>query len=324
MAKLLDLSDKEMQNLQKKKIYYYLCKDEDEILSLTGYRARGMANLAYDAVITTYNFHAHELLHLLINYKLRRLPLYTHPFLQEGFAVAFGGRGGLGPNSLLNVAKFLFQTQFVELESILDGEAFRQQDASLSYSSAGLYNRFLLEKLGPQSYLQLYRTHSAGSARIASQRITLDELPDSSAWNSYISGEAVRNPITLDTMAASSHLIFNADSIRISEDSSHYYFRIDNVALLAAKEHFPSYRSKSFEELLPGRKYNGAKYLIRASAGEISIYNLFTNTLIDNYAASLSMLPMQIVRSDGKYTFGVRKEIFENLIFFPLANRKEK
>ena len=84
VAALLGLRDRDMQTLQKEKIYYYLCKDEDEIQRLTGFRARGMCNLAYDAVITTYNNHEHELMHLLVNYRLRRLPLYTHPMLQEG------------------------------------------------------------------------------------------------------------------------------------------------------------------------------------------------------------------------------------------------
>jgi hypothetical protein len=300
-----------MRTLREKKIYYYLCKDEDEIMRLTGFRARGMANLAYDAVITTYNYHVHELLHLLINYKMRQLPLYTHSFLQEGFAVAFGGRGGLGPNSLLLAGKFLFESQSVDLPTLLDGGSFSQLDASLSYSSAGLYNKFLLEKLGLKSYLQLYRTHSAISASAASRGISPEELPDSSVWNSWIASGAGRNPITLDTITSSSKRIYETDSISIAEDTSGFYFRIADVAVLPAKEYFHSYRSTTFQELVPGGTYHGEKYLIRASADDISIYNLFINTLICSYAASLSLPPTQVHRSGGSYSFRVRKDIFD-------------
>jgi len=81
---VLNYTEQEIQLLKKEKIIYILCNDEDEIKVLTGYKARGMFNLAYDYVITTFNCHYHELLHLLMNYKLKNIPLYTHPVAEFG------------------------------------------------------------------------------------------------------------------------------------------------------------------------------------------------------------------------------------------------
>ncbi|MCZ7612273.1 MAG: hypothetical protein M5T52_01650 [Ignavibacteriaceae bacterium] len=56
----MKFTDEEKKTIQKEKLIYILCKDENEIEKLTGYKARGMGNLAYDYVITTYNCHYHE------------------------------------------------------------------------------------------------------------------------------------------------------------------------------------------------------------------------------------------------------------------------
>ena len=94
---ILTLSNEDMAMLAREKILYVLTESEQSIKNITGYASRGQYNLAYDAVISTYNAHFHEVAHLLINFKIRRPKLYTHPFLQEGIAVALGGRGGLSP-----------------------------------------------------------------------------------------------------------------------------------------------------------------------------------------------------------------------------------
>jgi hypothetical protein len=94
MADLLRLEENQRKLLEEEKIIYILCMDENEIKKLTGFATRGIYILALDEIITTYNCHFHELAHLLINFKLKNLPLYTLPFLQEGFAVA-GRSGGL-------------------------------------------------------------------------------------------------------------------------------------------------------------------------------------------------------------------------------------
>jgi hypothetical protein len=142
--------------LKKEKIIYILCKDEDEIEKLTGYKARGMFNLAYDYVISTFNCHYHELLHLLMNYKLKNIPPYTHSFLQEGFAVSFGGRGGKEPEVILNLGCFIAESKFLEYKELLSLDKFRNFDVSMSYPLSGLYNNFIISNFGIDNYLKLY------------------------------------------------------------------------------------------------------------------------------------------------------------------------
>ncbi|MDR3666096.1 MAG: hypothetical protein P4L35_04560, partial [Ignavibacteriaceae bacterium] len=79
ISKRLGLSSKDLALLSDKKIKYFLCRDEAEIKNLTGFNTMGMYYLPYDYLITIYNSHYHELLHLLMNFKLKTLPLYTLP-----------------------------------------------------------------------------------------------------------------------------------------------------------------------------------------------------------------------------------------------------
>ena len=129
MTEILSFTETERNQLKEKKIFYFLCKDEEEIQKVTGFATRGIFILAQDYVITTYNTHYHELLHFLINYKLRKLPLYTHPFLQEGFAVAFGGRGGLDAHTISEMGVFLIKSGFANYKELLSKLDFQKTDA---------------------------------------------------------------------------------------------------------------------------------------------------------------------------------------------------
>ena len=166
MIKLLQISDDRMNLLQKEKINYILCKDQNEIKKISGFDTRGIYILAYDEVITTFNTHYHELSHLLMNFKLQNLPLYTLPFFQEGFAVAVGGRGGIGRNILLNIGYFLEKSGYLKFNAILSKEDFMSENASMTYPAAGLYNYFLISNYGINSYINLYLKYSGTSKQV--------------------------------------------------------------------------------------------------------------------------------------------------------------
>ncbi len=310
MATLLDFDQQEIQILQENKIYYYLCQDEDEIERITGFRTRGMYSLAYDAVITTYNTHYHELVHLLINYKLHRLSLYTHPFLQEGLAVAFGGRGGLDYRVVLPLGDFLINSQFVEISELFDRQSFMQMDASLSYPIAGLYTRFLLETKGIGFYLNLYQKHNGEADDPFVRRIQVAELPADSSFRSYVSNSFKQELISLEQASPQSNIIIENDSVKVFQDDQKYYFLMQDYLLLNTDLHFPRYASKKFREVLPHRTYHGEKYLIRVTADEISVYNLFTNELIASYVASFVLPPTAVPKQERGYYFSIDKTVF--------------
>jgi len=314
MAGELQLTDQDLRTLRDQKIDYYLCRDESEIERLTGYRARGMYNLAYDAIVSTYPAHFHELTHLLVNFKLRRLPLYTHPFLQEGVAVACGGRGGMEPGVLLSLGSFLFRSGFVDDSTLLDKKEFGQLDASLTYPASALYTRYLIGTMGMGKYLELYRTHSGVAGDPAVTRITADELGGDSAWQSYVRMSASNEAIAIDHAPVDARLVLEDPTTRVTEDSARYYFQLSGSVLVPSEEVFPTYRSRKFEELFPGKTYRGEKYLIRVNEEEVAVYNLFTDNLLASYAASFTIPPKQVPRSGGRFSFSIEKRLFDEPI----------
>ncbi len=314
MAGLLKLDKRDMSTLREQKIRYYLCRDEEEIERLTGFRVRGMYNLAYDAVVTTYNTHFHELLHLLVNYRLRHMPLYTHPFLQEGFAVAYGGRGGLDPDVLLPLGRYLYQSQDVELASLLESDGFKQLDPSLSYPAAGLYNRFLVETMGIESYLALYREFSSSSGGAAASRIPSEILPGDTAWCRYIQVSTARSAISLDSLPTQAQILFDNGSEQVAKDDERYRFLLPDGAVFPGRERYPRYVSRAFADAFPGKTYTGDKYMILVTAEQVSVYNLFTNNLIASYAAAFATPAEKVPRVGDRYMFSVRREVFDDLL----------
>ena len=311
IAELLNFGDRELKELETHKIYYILCKDEEEIKLLTGFQTRGMYNLAYDFVITTFNAHYHELLHLLMNFKLQRLPLYTHPFFQEGFAVAFGGRGGKEPDVILRLGLFLYNSEMLDYSSLLSREDFYRVNVSLSYPVSGLYSKFLVEQIGIEEYLGLYQKFSGTADEVEKMEIHENELPGRADWNEFADDYSQKTAIDFEDSEVQTQLIYDGASARIFEDSLSYYFNLRDTLLIGADANTKGYRSKKFSRVFKNREYQGEKYLILADSNEISIYNLFSNNLIANYVSSFSESHAPVPSENGLYYFSVRKYIFD-------------
>jgi hypothetical protein len=311
MDTILQFSKADLQTLHQQKILYYLCKDEDEIERLTGYRTRGMYNLAYDAIISTFNTHYHELAHLLINFKVRSSKIYCHPFLLEGFAVAVGGRGGINSDVTLHLGSFLNETQMVSYADLLAKQGFEGMDPSMSYPAAGAYNAFLLETLGSDAYLKLYLHHCGSSDDAAVTTISESELPPPVRWTEYLEklhhGESIKLQIPSET----GRLVYHSDTVSFLHVSDVYVFKIHRSVLIGEGTAEKKYRSKKFEELMPGIPYHGYKYMVSADSQSVSIYNLLTNNLIASYIASFSAAPMMVPVEDGAFCFSVQINTFD-------------
>ncbi len=318
----LNLSIKQIENIRSQKIYYYLCKNEDEIEKLTGFRTRGIYNLAYDYLITTYNNHYHELMHLLINLKLQQLPLYTHPFFQEGFAVAFGGRGGKEPKVILDLGIFLHRSDMLHYSSLMSKKGFYKVDVSLSYPLSGLYNYFLIKEIGIESYLYLYLKYSGSAEMVNKMIISKEDLPSDSKWESFLDSYSNDNIIFLECAQNDFHKIYHEPSIRVSENQAYYFFQIKDTLLILTGNHPEGYKSKKFIELFKDQKYQGEKYLITANSDEVAIFNLFTNNLIADFVSSFS-IPMKLVPGkDGFFEFYVLKSLFDESLTEILKQKK--
>jgi hypothetical protein len=309
----LSFTIKEKDLIKQNKIYYFLCKDETEIQKVSGFTTRGIFILAQDYIVTTYNTHYHELLHFLINVKLRKLSLYTHPFLQEGFAVAFGGRGGLDAHTISEMGVYLVKSGFANYSELLSRKDFQSMDASISYSVSGLYTAFLIKRIGIEKYLNLYKKYSASLDLKLIDRIDVNELPDEKEWSEFVDSLIDNNPVRIyeEKDYSEFDLITKQNGFEVYENEIEYLFRVKDTLLITSGEKISDYQSKIFKEQLPKRRYNSEKYLIIANSNEVSLYNLFLNNLIGKYIASFS-IPMKIVNNrDGLYEFVVKKDLFD-------------
>jgi len=316
MSEILSFTEKERNQLKEKKIFYFLCKDEEEIQKVTGFATRGIFILAQDYVITTYNTHCHELLHFLMNFKLRELPLYTHPFLQEGFAVAFGGRGGLEAHTISEMGVFLIKSGFANYKELLNKLDFQKTDASISYPISGLYSDFLIKNIGIENYLKLYRKYSSTSDKVLSERINEEDLLSDDKWNLFIDSLSFQNPVVIKTELSvlDYELITKQTDFEVYENEEEYLFRIKDTLLIITPTIISNYKSKIFSQHFPYRKYNSEKYLIIANQNEISVYNLFANNLIGKYVASFSIPPQNVSFKNGFYEFIVKKDLFDGTL----------
>jgi hypothetical protein len=316
MFDVLKYTKRQKELIKQKKIYYFLCKDESEIRKVTGFATRGIYILAQDYVITTYNTHYHELLHFLINFKIRKLPLYTHPFLQEGFAVAFGGRGGLDAHTISEMGVFLVKSGFANYAELLSRKDFHNTDASISYPISGLYIDFIIKHIGIEKFIDLYKKYSASLDLNLIDRIDVNELPDQKKWGEFVDPLIDKNPVRVFDVKDYSEfdLIVKHKDFEVYQNEDVCLFRVKDTLLISFEEKISNYQSKIFNEHLTNRNYNSEKYLIIANQNEVSIFNLYSNNLIGKYVASFSIPPKTVPTNNGFYEFVVNKNLFdENL-----------
>ena len=305
IAHLLKYNDERISRLKQNKINYFLCKDENEIKQLTGFNARGLYYIPYDYIITTYTCHYHELLHLLMNYKLNNLYLYTLPFLQEGFAVAFGGRGGKEPDVILDMGLFLVKSGFLDYNSLLSKQQFYQSDISMSYPVSGMYNKFLIDEAGIDKYLELYQKYSASEDNIEILTIDSAELPPYNRWQNYVNAYYDSSIIISQANTEEYKVVAEkSNKYKISSNDGYYLFQIKDTLLLQP-EYPLKFKSKLFGEILPNRNYKWEKYAVIADSNEISVYNFYSNNLIAKYVRGFSIAQQPVKSENGLYRYPV-------------------
>jgi hypothetical protein len=311
ISHLLKYSGEQIENLRKNKIHYFLCTDESEIKQLTGYSARGLYYIPYDYIITTYNCHYHELLHLLINFKLKSLYLYTSPLLQEGFAVAFGGRGGKEPRVILDMGLFLVKSGMLDYNSLLTKPDFYQSDISMSYPVSGIYNKFLIQTDGIEKYLGLYQKYSTTENNINDLNFDKSDLPPDDKWKRFIDSYFDSTIIIAPENKSEFKLIAKGYNYKISGNNYFYLFQIKDTVLLSPRNSLAGYKSKLFSEIFPSREYHSEKYAIIADSNEISVYNFYSNNLEAKYVRGFDIHQQPVKFTNGYYRFLISLKLFD-------------
>lgn len=309
---LLKLSDADMALLAREKILYILSESEQSIKNITGYASRGQYNLAYDAVITTYNAHFHEVAHLLVNFKFRTPTLYTHPFLQEGIAVALGGRGGLSPEPLFTFADFALQSGFLEAGDLLTLSGFAQTPPSMSYPVAGFVVQNFIAEHGMDTFLKLYKQYSSNK---------FEDIPsiDNEDFEIEVMNSAPYKSLNLldeNFDFTSLNTIDTCKNNSIYEDAEAYYFNIKDTLLIESDTNLSPtiYQSSKFEEVFPDDDYHQQRYLLIVNDAEIALYDLFTNTLLTNHVAGFQRNPTPFRTDNSSFKFSIDKGVLNALI----------
>ena len=322
-AALLGYTEKQLETIRRNKIEYLLCRDSKEVSKLTGYENRGMYELPSDRIITCYHAHYHELVHLMVNFKLQQLPLWTHPLLQEGIAVALGGRGGLAPPVVAEMAAYLVESGMASVSDLLPAEGFNQVHNTINYPVSGLYCKFLLEQIGAEPFFELYRKYSGSSSQLRKVNIVSTDIPNDSLWSDFVTETSLEHLIDLNETDSGYFEVYRDSTLVVAENGQKLLFQVSGKVLIGGNEEFTDYRNAAILESFGGLKYRGEKHGIIADSSEIKIYNLYTGNLIANLVSAFR-IPSQSVSYDGKYyRFVADHDIFEENFVQELKGRSQ-
>ncbi len=308
ISTLFEFSTEQEECIKKNKILYILCSDEREVELLAGYAARGIYNLAYDAIITSYNSHYHELVHLLVNFKIKKNRLYTHPFFLEGIAAALGGRGGIHQRILLETGSFLYISGFTELEEIISFEDFRNTDPSISYALSGIYCYYLLHQVGIDSFLNIYKSYSGNSDEVSSMLVQINNLPSQNGMVEFIAEHFPKQISFENNINEEKVIVYSDGENLIFENESDYIFLLSSTLLLNSEFVYPDYKSTKIKELKLDSLYMNEHYLIICTESEISIYDLHLNMLINSYIQTLNFKYQPVPKKGNHYFFRIPKK----------------
>jgi len=324
LVALLEFDEHQKQLLEKEKIYYILCKDEKEIEEVTGFNTRGIFLTAFVEVVTTYNTHYHELAHLLMNYKLKNLSLYTLPFFQEGFAVAVGGRGGMAKRVVLDIGYYLQESGILTYDSIITNEGFYNEDASLTYPVAGLYNAFLLKELGAGQYLKLYRCVNTSIDNLDNILVSSLHLPDYTEFLFFLKDYSENPCIYVDENDTNKIYIElgNRDSLIVkagmfNKIKDYFKFSIRSPFVFSPQDFgvvSSNYISRDYIDITGDTSHISRvlKYGITADTNSVNLYNFYTNEVIASYIRNFTIDNKSVPLINSKYEFFIRDDVFEN------------
>jgi hypothetical protein len=313
VADTLGFTISEKRLLEKEKIIYTFCADESEVENITGFKAKGIAILGSDEIVTSYQTHFHEVAHLLINYKLKKLGLYTLPFFMEGFAVALGGRGGMAPRVVTDVGYYLQKTGFLTYDSILTHNQFYSTDANMSYAVSGLYNSFLLNELGGEKYLELYRNMNGSVDFVKNIEGSSLNLPDIAKWDSFLVFYNDHPDVFFDINDNSEAVrIGNAGYVPVFKNGNVKFFisRYQFVGFDELKEDDKGYFSRLFISMFPLDSLeacNPAEIGLFVDSISVNVINFYNDEVIVNYIKNLSVLNNYVPYKDHKFEFFIKE-----------------
>lgn len=336
MADTLGISKLDLRHLQSTKIDFYYCASDSQVEQLTGRRTRGLYDKASSDIISSFFPHHHEVVHLLMDYKLRNAPLFIHPLFEEGVAVHYGGRWGKSTESLMPLGIFLYEQGLVELDSLLRYQTFKNSsEADISYPLAALFNRFIMEKVGREKYLALYRKFG-GSSKMLSE-LPVDSVKarvlrsvSISDWdkfvavfNDYLNSYKTKHYAALPGSTGHGETVVNAESVVVRSNEQWLEFEFVKGASAAPKGNLLFGKSESglengsamfAEHYGDGIPFEGYRYGVRFDVNEAGLYDYSTNTLLAKYIAAVAPSDDYFDLANHKIAVRIKKSLTNGII----------
>ncbi len=307
LAEVFDISDEKMEYLAERKIEYYLC-DQDQMKLLTGHDAHGMTSFPFDAIITRHLPHPHEITHLLINYALEEIPLFTLPLVQEGLACCLGGRWGKSPAVIKYWGAAMNNLDLIDIDSILSVNGFYTCSVGVdgAYASSALLVEAIIENYGFDTFRQIYQRLSGDESYVTNlspediQKIIckicnaswedISRIYDNCAEANLSCGVLVNQPSGKHN--SEYRYLCEEFTVTIIEDSltSHFITQSNSegdkgILLIGELDdtHEPKYSSWQYEQQTGNNYSSDIHYGICFDKGEIGLYDYYTNTLLAKY-----------------------------------------
>ena len=329
----LGMEKDKIRMIKDKKIEYFYCPDENFVNKITGFTVKGTLDLASNDIISSFFPHYHEIVHLLVNIKIQRLPLYTLPLLREGIAVELAGRWGKLPGALLELGSFVLQHEIIDFDSVLTMKGFQDNATSdIVYPVAGLFSSYLVEKIGMESYLALYWAFSGKFDQVYGLKDNqienlLIKAVGMSSWEELRSDfdDFAKRKVTeyaemLPGNLAKGKEVFVSDRLSVREDKHWVSFECHAPAGTAVAGNLLFNRENEMAQaasILFEEQYNrefpfeAYRFGIRYDKNEVGLYDYATNHLVAKYIWGISPSELYYDSTANTVNFKVRKDLLD-------------
>jgi hypothetical protein len=336
IADSLDLSKSDVKVLAEKKIEYFYCDSDSTIEKILGVRVKGKLDLPSNDIISTFFPQYGEITRLLINYSLRRLPIATHPLLQEGWVVYYGGRWGTSPWALADLGSFLFRENVVPLDSLLTMAGFESHASSdIAYPVAGLLTAYLLDKMGQEKYRELYLALSGdySSVRSLSDSTVKQHLLQAtgkSTWAKlvedfgvYASGRSKKTAVILPGGIEDGKPLLERDGLLVLSNKEWLAFEfsaessqpLEGNLLFGYDQRFADGSTVMFEEQYQGKQpFEGFRFGVRFDRNEVGLYDYAANQVVAKYIWSITPSDLYYDPEHNKISVKLKKSLVGDLL----------
>lgn len=304
VAEKISIPPERMKLLEEMKIDYYLCKNQHEVTSLTGKKQPGIYDKASDAIITSLMPHYHKVALLMVNFKLRKLPMFTVPFLREGLAGILGGRWQRSPEVVNDFGAYILKYGILEIDSLFENvEPEKPDGGDISSPVGACLTDYLWTKLGMEKFFDLYRdlsgnyryTRDMSAVKIKTQitnAMAQDWEPFKSDFMSYVTMDRADKGLIRPGDVRTDQVLINENGLMISTSTEWLKIEYEvgkgadpKISLLFNKvsEMDGKISMLYLEQHKNDTAYAGYRYGIHLDKNEIGLYDYAANLIIAKY-----------------------------------------